>query len=278
MSGKIVHVAVRRRPARQARRRIVHARSASPTGSRVDAGARPSSTPRAAITTSSRATLDSLDHAGRSGAEERRAQAARRRPQERSWSQAAAGSQADVDTARRRAGDGAIAGAVRQAAARHRRLSQLLGNPDLPLEQFPEYAQAKAALDHAQRDLDHTVVRAPIVRHRHASRQHPARPLRRRRHAGAERDRRPGALGRRQSEGNRHHLSARRAEGDARRSTASPTTPSRAPSLRSAPAPARNSRSCRRRTPPATGSRWCSACRCASPSTRTRTRACCAPA
>jgi len=41
-------------------------------------------------------------------------------------------------------------------------LSQLLGNPDLPLEQFPEYAQAKAALDNAQRDLDHTVLRAPI--------------------------------------------------------------------------------------------------------------------
>ena len=33
------------------------------------------------------------------------------------------------------------------------------------------------------------------------------------RHADPERDRRPGALGRRQSEGNRHHLSARRPEG-----------------------------------------------------------------
>ncbi len=41
-------------------------------------------------------------------------------------------------------------------------LNQLLGNPDLPLAEFPEYAQAKAALDNAQRDLDHTVVRAPI--------------------------------------------------------------------------------------------------------------------
>jgi membrane fusion protein (multidrug efflux system) len=39
----------------------------------------------------------------------------------------------------------------------------LLDNPDLPLEQFPEYAQAKAALDQAQRDLDHTVLRAPIA-------------------------------------------------------------------------------------------------------------------
>jgi membrane fusion protein (multidrug efflux system) len=42
-------------------------------------------------------------------------------------------------------------------------LAQLLGNPDLPIEQFPEYAQAQAALDQAQRDLDHTTLRAPIA-------------------------------------------------------------------------------------------------------------------
>jgi membrane fusion protein (multidrug efflux system) len=40
--------------------------------------------------------------------------------------------------------------------------NQLLGNPELPLEQFPPYAQAKAALDQAQRNLDHTVLRAPM--------------------------------------------------------------------------------------------------------------------
>ncbi|MBR2119547.1 MAG: HlyD family secretion protein [Pseudomonadota bacterium] len=40
--------------------------------------------------------------------------------------------------------------------------NQLLGNPDLPLEEFPPYFQAKAALDQAQRNLDHTVLRAPI--------------------------------------------------------------------------------------------------------------------
>ena len=40
--------------------------------------------------------------------------------------------------------------------------TQLLGNPDLPLEQFPAHAQAKAALDQAQRNLDHTVMRAPM--------------------------------------------------------------------------------------------------------------------
>jgi membrane fusion protein (multidrug efflux system) len=40
--------------------------------------------------------------------------------------------------------------------------NQLLGNPDLPLQQFPPYAQAEAALAQAQRNLDHTVLRAPI--------------------------------------------------------------------------------------------------------------------
>ncbi len=40
--------------------------------------------------------------------------------------------------------------------------TQLLGNPELPLEQFPPYAQAKAKLDDAQRNLDHTVMRAPM--------------------------------------------------------------------------------------------------------------------
>ncbi|MBV8925938.1 MAG: HlyD family secretion protein [Bradyrhizobium sp.] len=40
--------------------------------------------------------------------------------------------------------------------------TQLLGNADLPIEQFPPYSQAKAALDMAQRNLDHTVLRAPM--------------------------------------------------------------------------------------------------------------------
>src|SRR5260370_33540535 len=40
--------------------------------------------------------------------------------------------------------------------------NQLLGNPELPLDQFPPYAQAKAALDQAQRNLDHAVLRAPM--------------------------------------------------------------------------------------------------------------------
>jgi len=39
-------------------------------------------------------------------------------------------------------------------------LNQLLGNPELPLEEFPAYEQAKAALADAQRNLDLTTVRA----------------------------------------------------------------------------------------------------------------------
>lgn len=40
--------------------------------------------------------------------------------------------------------------------------TQLLGDPNLPLEQFPPYVQAKAALAQAERNLDHTVLRAPM--------------------------------------------------------------------------------------------------------------------
>ena len=72
-----------------------------------------------------------------------------------------AGSQADLDTAQ-----AAVVAAKLQAELavqqRDMTLTQLLGDPDLPLEQFPEYAQAKAALDNAQRDFDHTIVRAPM--------------------------------------------------------------------------------------------------------------------
>ncbi|SDT32976.1 HlyD family secretion protein [Bradyrhizobium canariense] len=40
--------------------------------------------------------------------------------------------------------------------------TQLLGKADLPLEEFPPYYQAKAALAQAERNLDHTVMRAPM--------------------------------------------------------------------------------------------------------------------
>jgi membrane fusion protein, multidrug efflux system len=41
--------------------------------------------------------------------------------------------------------------------------NQLLENADLRAEEFPPYQQAKAALDQAKRDLDHTSIKAPIA-------------------------------------------------------------------------------------------------------------------
>jgi membrane fusion protein (multidrug efflux system) len=41
-------------------------------------------------------------------------------------------------------------------------LRRLGGSPDLPVANHPQYQQAKAQVDEAQRQLDHTVVRAPF--------------------------------------------------------------------------------------------------------------------
>jgi membrane fusion protein, multidrug efflux system len=71
------------------------------------------------------------------------------------------GSQLDLDNAAN-----AMVTAGAQAQFIKQQLSnaktQLLGKPDLPLEQFPPYAQAKAALEQAERNLDHTTMRAPM--------------------------------------------------------------------------------------------------------------------
>ena len=71
------------------------------------------------------------------------------------------GSQLDLDNAAN-----ALVTASAQAQFIKQQLSnartQLLGNPELPLEQFPPYVQAKAKLDDTQRDLDHTTLRAPM--------------------------------------------------------------------------------------------------------------------
>jgi membrane fusion protein, multidrug efflux system len=40
--------------------------------------------------------------------------------------------------------------------------NQLLGDANLPIEKYPAYQQAKAGLDQAKRDLEHTVLHAPI--------------------------------------------------------------------------------------------------------------------
>jgi membrane fusion protein (multidrug efflux system) len=41
-------------------------------------------------------------------------------------------------------------------------LAKLMGNPELPPQQSPEYQKAQAAVDEAQRQLNHTVVPAPF--------------------------------------------------------------------------------------------------------------------
>ena len=72
-----------------------------------------------------------------------------------------AGSQLDLDNS---ATALVTAQAQRQLVTQQRStaLNQLLGDPELPLEQFPAYMQAKAALDDAQRNLDLSTVRAPM--------------------------------------------------------------------------------------------------------------------
>jgi membrane fusion protein (multidrug efflux system) len=42
-------------------------------------------------------------------------------------------------------------------------LARLAGNADIPVTQHPQYLQAKAQVDEAQRQLDHTVVNAPFA-------------------------------------------------------------------------------------------------------------------
>jgi membrane fusion protein (multidrug efflux system) len=42
-------------------------------------------------------------------------------------------------------------------------LARLAGDPDIPVTQHPQYVQAKAQVDEAQRQLDHTVVEAPFA-------------------------------------------------------------------------------------------------------------------
>jgi len=76
--------------------------------------------------------------------------------------QSQAGSQVDVDNS-----INALVTARLQAQftkqQRDNTLNQLRGDPNLPLEKFPGYEQAQAVVNQAKRDLDHTVLRAPIA-------------------------------------------------------------------------------------------------------------------
>ena len=67
-----------------------------------------------------------------------------------------------VDTARAaQLNSEAMTASLRQTAATQ--LAKLNGNPNLPAERTPAYMKAKAAVDEAQRQLDHAVVRAPFA-------------------------------------------------------------------------------------------------------------------
>ncbi|MBH5385939.1 HlyD family secretion protein [Bradyrhizobium diversitatis] len=71
------------------------------------------------------------------------------------------GSQLDLDNASNAlVTSGSVAQYVRQQLSTAK--TQLLGDPNLPLEKFPAYAEAKAKLDNAERNLDHAVVRASM--------------------------------------------------------------------------------------------------------------------
>jgi membrane fusion protein (multidrug efflux system) len=59
-----------------------------------------------------------------------------------------------------RADQGKLASLEQQAQVQ---LARLGGSVDLPVEQHPQYLQAKAQVDEAQRQLDHTVVRASFA-------------------------------------------------------------------------------------------------------------------
>jgi membrane fusion protein (multidrug efflux system) len=71
------------------------------------------------------------------------------------------GSQADLDTSLSATVTAQLQAqlAVQQQATT---LNALLGNPDLPIEQYPPYQQAQAVLGQAERDLNHTTLEAPI--------------------------------------------------------------------------------------------------------------------
>ncbi len=72
------------------------------------------------------------------------------------------GSQADLDNS----SSAFVTAQLQRQLALQRKddaLNQLLGRPDLPLTEFPAYVQAQAAVEQAERDLAHAVLRAPIA-------------------------------------------------------------------------------------------------------------------
>ncbi len=151
---------------------------------------------------------------------------------------------------------------LQRPARRHRR-QPCNGQPDAPVEQHPRYRDAVAARAEAARQLEHTVVRAPmdgIVTN--------VPSLQKGQYLeGRDRGLQPGfhrpCLGPGQPQGDRADLGPPGPEGRRSMSTPIPARAGRARSTASARPRPRASRCCRRRTPPATGSRSCSASPCA---------------
>ena len=71
-------------------------------------------------------------------------------------------SRADYDRARYKQQDdeSQLAALKEQASVQ---LARLAGNPNLPVSRLPQYLQAQAQVAEAQRELNHTVVRAPFA-------------------------------------------------------------------------------------------------------------------
>ena len=158
-------------------------------------------------------------------------------------------------------------------------LARLGGNPEIPVGEHPQYQQAKANVDEAQRQLDHTVVRAPfngIVTQ--VDTLQPGTYLVSQTAALTN----TGAVGLVATDN--VWIDAHVKETDLTYvKTGSSSIPIRvgcgpAPLRASARRAAPSSRSCRRRTRAAIGSRSSSASRCASASTANRTTRSCAPA
>ena len=150
--------------------------------------------------------------------------------------------------------------------------------PDIGSTQHPQYRQAKAQLDEAQRELDHTVVTAPfagivtdvpsIAPGKYLAASTTAFYLVDTDHVWVDANPKETEL-----------TYVRPGQPVTVTVDTYPDATGTASSRASARRRRRNSRCCRRRTPAATGSRSCSACRCASASTlATRASRRCAPA
>ena len=145
ISGKIAQVTVREGERVERRRRAVRDRSRAVPHRVMQAEAR-----LASVRTdfaNLKSNLASIDAAHRAGARDRRPQAARRRPQEHAAHQPHRFAGRPRQCAQRRGGAKTQLEQLEQQRDAIR--NQLLGDPDLPIEKYPPYMQAAAALDQA---------------------------------------------------------------------------------------------------------------------------------